>query len=171
MIGLDERDLAILKVLSREGRIAKADLARRINLSPTPCWNRLKRLEKAGVITCYRATISLRKLGPNITVFVLAELDGHRAEQFQRFERAIATQDEVQSCWAIGGGFDYLMQVVVHDLDAYQRLMEALLEAQIGLSRYYSYVVTKPVKDAPPPLELLSAVQINPPSDAPGKDD
>jgi len=64
--------------------------------------------------------------------------------------------DEVVACWALGGGFDYLLQIVTRDLDSYQRLIDAMLDARIGLARYFSYVVTKPVKGpVPPPIELL----------------
>lgn len=143
---LDARDIAILRVLSREGRITKTALAERIGLSPTPCWERLKRLESAGLIEGYRAEISLRRLGPHVTVFVAAELADHTAASFRAFEAAVARYDEVVACWALGGGFDYLMQIVTRDIDAYQRLIDAMLDARIGLARYFTYVVTKPVK-------------------------
>lgn len=155
MLALDDRDIEILKVLSRDGRISKADLARRINLSPTPCWERLKRLEKAGVIKGYRADISLKSLAPSVTVFVTVELERHRPESFQAFERAIADRDEIIACWSVGGGFDYLLQIVTRDIDSYQRLIDALLEHRIGLVRYYTYIVTKPVKSAGLPLDEL----------------
>ncbi|MBE3637310.1 Lrp/AsnC family transcriptional regulator [Mangrovicoccus algicola] len=152
---LDDRDIAILATLCREGRIAKTELAARVNLSPTPCWDRMKRLEKAGLIAGYRAEIDLARLGPHVQVFVTVELESHRAESFQVFERRIAQLDEVTGCWAIGGGYDYLMQVVARDVAAFQELMDALLESRAGLRRYYSYIVTKPVKDDPPALGLL----------------
>ncbi|MHC0052615.1 Lrp/AsnC family transcriptional regulator [Actibacterium sp. D379-3] len=154
---LDDRDIEILRILSREGRITKSDLAARINLSPTPCWERLKRLERAGVIEGYRAEIAPSALGPHVTVFVTVELDGHKAADFQRFERGIAARDQVVGCWALGGGFDYLMQVVTPGIDSYQRLIDEILEAQIGLARYYSYIVTKQVKTPGTlPLDLLA---------------
>src|SRR5690606_17460850 len=109
---LDARDIAILRVLSTEGRISKTALAERVGLSPTPAWERLRKLEKAGLIEGYRAEIALRKLGPHITVFVAAELAGHTAANFRAFEAAIAEYDEITACWALGGGFDYLMQIV-----------------------------------------------------------
>lgn len=143
---LDARDIAILRVLSTEGRISKAALAERVGLSPTPCWERLRKLEKAGLIEGYRAEIALRKLGPHITVFVAAELAGHTAANFRNFEAAIAGHDEITACWALGGGFDYLMQIVTRDIDAYQRLIDTLLDTRVGLARYYTYIVTKPVK-------------------------
>ncbi|PWE31207.1 AsnC family transcriptional regulator [Maritimibacter sp. 55A14] len=145
---LDARDIEILRVLSAEGRITKAELARRINLSPTPCWERLKRLEEAGVIAGYHAEISPRALGPHVTIFVAVELEGHKAEAFQAFERGVMAYEEVTGCWALGGGFDYLMQVVTTDIDTYQRLIDTMLEARIGLARYYTYIVTKPVKSS-----------------------
>ncbi len=153
---LDDRDLAILRVLSTEGRITKSALADRIGLSPTPCWERLKKLEAAGLIQGYGARIDLRKFAPHVTVFVAAELADHTAPSFQAFEAAMQRYDEVVACWALGGGFDYLLQIVTRDIDAYQRLIDAMLDARIGLSRYFTYIVTKPVKGAgPPPLEIL----------------
>ncbi|MEI2806550.1 Lrp/AsnC family transcriptional regulator [Albidovulum sp.] len=153
---LDQRDIAILRTLATEGRISKTDLASRVGLSATPCWERLRRLEKAGLIEGYRAEIALRKLGPHVTVFVAAELADHTAARFRAFEEAMGRYDEVVACWALGGGFDYLLQIVTRDIDAYQRLIDAMLDARIGLARYFTYIVTKPVKGpAPPPFEAL----------------
>ncbi len=146
MMKLDARDLAILRVISTEGRISKTALAERVGLSPTPCWDRLNRMERAGLIEGYRAEIALRKLGPHVTVFVAAELSDHTAARFRSFEAEIARHDEITQCWALGGGFDYLLQIITRDIDAYQRLIDGLLDARIGLARYYTYVVTKPVK-------------------------
>ncbi len=145
----------ILSILSREGRISKTDLARRINLSPTPCWERLKRLEDAGVIQGYRAEISLKSVASHVVVFVVVELENHRAEAFQAFEKAVAHYDEIVACWALGGGYDYLMQVVTRDIDSYQRLMDALLERKAAMARYFTYIVTKDIKSGGLPLAAL----------------
>ncbi len=156
MIKLDDRDIAILRVLAENGRISKSALAERVGLSATPCWNRLKRLEQSGLISNYRAEINLRKIGPNVTVFVAAELVGHTAASFMAFEDAIQRYDEVIACWSLGGGFDYLMQIVTSDIDTYQRLIDEMLEARIGLAKYFTYIVTKPVKSGGvPPLDLI----------------
>ena len=152
---LDDRDIAILATLSREGRIAKTELAARVNLSPTPCWERMKRLEKAGLIRGYRAEIDLDAIGPHVQVFVTVELESHRAETFQIFERTVARMDEITGCWAVGGGYDYLMQVIAKDVVAFQSLMDGLLDSRAGVRRYYSYIVTKPVKNDPPAIGLL----------------
>ena len=153
---LDDRDIAILSILAREGRISKTELSRRVNLSATPCWQRLKKLEAAGLITGYHADIALTKLGPHVVVFVTIELENHRAENFQTFERTIARYEEVTACWAIGGGFDYLLQVTTRDIGHYQDLIDAMLDARIGLKRYFSYIVTKAIKSGgAPPFDLL----------------
>ena len=153
---LDARDLEILRVLADEGRITKADLAARVGLSASPCGERLRRLEEGGIIEGYNARISLKKLGPHVTVFVAAELADHTPASFQAFEASVMRYDEVTACWALGGGFDYLLQIVARDIDAYQRLIDAMLEARIGLARYFTYIVTKPVKSPRlPPLDMF----------------
>jgi Lrp/AsnC family transcriptional regulator, regulator of ectoine-degradation genes len=156
-LALDDRDLQILSVLSREGRISKAELARRVNLSASPCWERMKRLEAAGLIRGYRADVALARLAPHVVVFVMVELERHRPETFQAFEQVVARHDEIVAAWAIGGGFDFLVQVVTRDIDSYQRLIDALLASPIGLRRYFTYVVTKDIKAEPPPFTDLLA--------------
>lgn len=156
MVKLDARDLDILRVLSTEGRITKADLAARVGLSASPCWERLKKLEQAGVIEGYNARISLKKLGPHVTVFVAAELKDHTPASFRAFEDSVQRYEEIVCCWALGGGFDYLLQIITTDIDAYQRLIDDILESRIGLARYFTYIVTKPVKSPGiPPFEML----------------
>ena len=158
MLKLDDRDIAILRVLSAQGRITNAKLAGKVGLSASPCWERVRKLEKAGVIEGYRASISLKKLAPVMTVFVTVELTDHTAAAFRVFEAHVQKQPEVTACWALGGGFDYLMQVVVRDIEVYQVLMDAILDADVGLARYFTYVVTKEVKaGAALPLDRLMA--------------
>ncbi|WP_246478691.1 Lrp/AsnC family transcriptional regulator [Kaustia mangrovi] len=145
---LDSIDLRILAALQREGRMTKSALAETVNLTPTPCWERLKRLEKAGYIKGYRAEVALEKIGSVTTVMVEVTLKQHRYEDFARFEQAVRGIDEVVECYATGGGIDYLLKVVARDIDTYQRLIDRLLIAEIGIDRYFTYVVTRAVKTA-----------------------
>lgn len=156
MFQLDRIDFKILRVLSDNGRITKAALAEQVGLSPSPCWERLRRLEKSGLISGYRAEINLRKLPGTVTVFVTIELDSHAVTRFQSFEHTISNHPEITGCWAIGGGYDYLIQVVAPTIEAYQDLIESVLEASGDIARYYSYVVTKTVRRPGPPLHLFS---------------
>jgi Lrp/AsnC family transcriptional regulator of ectoine degradation len=145
---LDRIDLAILSVLQRRGRITKLALAEQVHLSPTPCWERLKRLEDAGVITGYHARVALTKIAPSATLWTEVTLRKHGREDFGRFEDAVRHTPEIVECWAIGGGIDYLMKVVTRDVDSYQRLIDDMLEADIGIDRYFTYIVTKAIKVA-----------------------
>ena len=154
---LDAIDLRILQAVQQDGRITKLALADRVGLSATPCWVRLKRLEDAGIIAGYHARLALRRIAPFASVIVQVTLANHRQADFDRFEQAMAARPEVVACWAVGGGVDYMLKVVARDIDAYQRLVDQLLADQIGIERYYSYIVTRTLKeDAPPPLALLA---------------
>jgi Lrp/AsnC family transcriptional regulator of ectoine degradation len=149
---LDSYDLAILRELQANGRITKVALAEAVNLSPSPCWERLKRLETAGLITGYHAIVDIRKIVPVTELMVQVTLQGHTSADFQRFEAAMDARSEVQACWALGGGIDYILRLVVADIDAYQRLMDQLLDEDIGIEKYFGYVVTKTVKQNPDPI-------------------
>ncbi|MDX5362349.1 MAG: Lrp/AsnC family transcriptional regulator [Alphaproteobacteria bacterium] len=162
-IGLDSRDLKILSVLQRDGRIKKSALAAEINLSPAACWERLTRLEQAGVISGYRAEVALDRIA-RVSLFVVQiELEQHRAADFQKFEAAVARLPEVTRCLAVGGGVDYFLEVMAPDVDSYQHLIQHLLESEIGVKRYFTYVVTKNVKSSPPPVrDLVRAAEETP---------
>lgn len=147
MLKLDNYDLKILSAVQRDGRISKSALAEAIGLSPSPCWTRLKRLEEAGVISAYHAKISLRAITPFAAVFVEVTLKAHQHVAFQHFEERIKAIDEVKSCDAVGGGIDYMLKVITRDIDAYQRMIDRLLQEDIGIDRYFSYIVTRSIKE------------------------
>lgn len=152
---LDDRDIKILEILQREGRITKTDLAAKVNLSPTPCWERLKKLETSGYITGFSANVDIRKIAPVTEVLVQITLSNHRTDDFKRFEEEIDTTQEVINCWSISGGVDYMLRLVVADVGDYQRVMDALLSAEIGIDKYFGYIVVKETKCVPPALSNL----------------
>ena len=155
-IKLDDRDIRILALLQQDGRITKSRLAEMVNLSPSPCWERLKRLEDAGLISGYHARVDIGVLAKCTSVLVEVSLKRHQLEDFERFEAHIQEIEEVTDCWATGGGVDYVLKVHARDVDAYQRLVDELLLADIGIDRYFTYIVTKKVKEAAPlPLAKL----------------
>lgn len=158
-IKLDPIDLKILAVLQHDGRITKSRLAEAVNLSPSAGLERLKRLERAGIVRGYRAEIDAARLAPVSTIFVEITLARHQATDFARFEAHIQEVPELVECHALGGGVDYLVKVVARDIAHYQTVIDGLLEADIGIGRYFTYVVTKPVKQAPLPLRQLVALQ------------
>ena len=144
---LDATDLKILDAIQRDGRITKLKLAEQVGLSPTPCWMRLAKLEKAGIVTGYHARISVRAIAPVTSVLVEVTLANHRQADFDRFERVVRDVPEIVACWSVGGGVDYLLKVMTRDIDDYQRLIDSLLEREIGIDRYFTYIVTRTVKD------------------------
>jgi Lrp/AsnC family transcriptional regulator, regulator of ectoine-degradation genes len=156
---LDKRDLQILAILQEEGRITKSELAGRVSLSPAACWDRMKRLESGGLIRGYSAEVALEKIAPVSQFLVQVELESHQAADFQRFEAAVQTIPQVTRCLAVGGGVDYFLEVVAADVTSYQELIDRILESRIGVKRYFTFIVTKPVKDSVPPLELLHAAR------------
>jgi DNA-binding Lrp family transcriptional regulator len=140
---LDRIDLRILSQLQKRGRITNVELADAVGLSPSPCLIRVKRLEKAGFIVGYGAQIQLEKLGDVQLVFTEVTLADHRREDFIRFEKAIREVDEVIECHLASGGYDYLLKFVARSVSHYQSIVEGLLERDIGIEKYFSYVIIK----------------------------
>src|SRR3546814_18416770 len=103
-VKLDAIDLRILAEIQREGRITKLSLAERVGLSPTPCWTRLRRLERAGIVTGYHARVALRLLAPIAVVFMEVTIGAHRPADFDRLERGVMEIPEVGACGRVGGG-------------------------------------------------------------------
>ncbi len=151
---LDSYDLKILRILQGNGRITKSSLAEAINLSVSPCWERVKRLEEAGIIRGYGARLNAEVLLKRAAVMVEVSLKQHNREAFQRFEKAMLECPEVTECYATGGGIDYIVKVMARDIDQYQRLVDRWLMADLGIERYFTYIVTKTIKQGEPLLEL-----------------
>jgi DNA-binding Lrp family transcriptional regulator len=155
-VRLDRIDINILAQLQRNGRISNINLANAVALSPSPCLQRVKRLEEAGYITSYNARIDLAKLGETITVFTEVTLSDHHREDFTKFESAIRTIDEVIECHLISGGYDYLLKFIARGVAHYQSVIENILERDIGVAKYFSYIVIKsPIEKLHYPLAKL----------------
>jgi len=156
MTKLDPIDLAILVQLQRNGRISNVDLAQAVGLSASPCLQRVKRLETAGYIAGYGVRINPAKLADTVTVFTEMTLYGHRREDFVKFEAGIRQVDEVMECHLVSGGYDYLVKFVTRGIGHYQSVVEGLLDRQIGIDKYFSYIVIKsPLVRTELPLKTL----------------
>ncbi len=143
---LDSIDLQIIDAVRRNGRLTKQALAEKVGLSATPAWARLKKLESNGIITGYHARITPALCNAAVRVLVEITLETHRHSDFQRFEKAVSTIPEIVSCWSVGGGVDYFLTTQTSDIDAYQRLIDRLLGMEIGIKRYFTYIITRDVK-------------------------
>jgi Lrp/AsnC family transcriptional regulator of ectoine degradation len=151
-IKLDAIDMRILAAVEKHGRMSKTVLAEKVNLSATPCWTRLTRLEKAGIIKGYHAEIAIELITKTTTVILEVSLKRHRYEDFEVFEKRINELDEVVECIATGGGRDYIMKLVVDSIEEYQNLVDSLLLENLGIDRYFTYVVTREIKSQKPKL-------------------
>mgnify|MGYP000285292087 FL=1 len=140
---LDRIDIRILHELQKNGRITNVELAELVHLSPSPCLMRVKKLQQAGYITGYAAQIDLAKLGPTLTVFTEVTLKNHRKMDFDRFQQAAEKVEEIIECHLISGGYDYLLKFVTGNISDYQTIMERMIDLDIGIDKYFSFVVMK----------------------------
>ena len=155
---LDRIDINILSTLQAQGNITNVNLAEAVGLSPSPCLQRVKRLEKAGYIQNYRAVINLKKLAEHVTVFTEVTLADHRRKDFVKFENEIKKHENVVECHLLSGGYDYLLKFVARGVSQYQEIMEELLDRNLGIDKYFSYIAIKPVveKHAVPIHDLVN---------------
>ncbi|MCS0045963.1 MULTISPECIES: Lrp/AsnC family transcriptional regulator [Vibrio diabolicus subgroup] len=151
---LDRYDVKILQILHDNGRITKSQLAEAINLSVSPCWERVKKLEEAGIIEGYGAKVNTDVLFKRTSVMVEVTLKEHSAQAFKRFEQLVQHSPEVTDCYATGGGVDYILKIQSEDIDQYQRLIDNWLESEVGIERYFTYIVTKTIKRDAGTLEV-----------------
>ena len=140
---LDRIDLKILTELQKNGRITNVELADLVALSPSPCLMRVKKLQKAGYIKGYSALIDLARLGETLTVFTEVTLRNHRQPDFARFQEAVERIESCIECHLVSGGFDYLLKFVTAGIEEYQTLMEGLIDQDVGVEKYFNYVVIK----------------------------
>lgn len=155
--GLDATDIRILGAVQEHGQLSKAKLAEIANLSPTPCWARLRRLKEAGLIRGYHGDIALERICDFTQVVVTVSLRYHGKTDFDRFEAFIHERDEITECVATGGGMDYVLMTVNPNLSSFQSLMQAMQAPELGVDRYMTYIATRNVKASRPNLEKLAA--------------
>jgi DNA-binding Lrp family transcriptional regulator len=155
---LDRIDINILVQLQQDGAMSNLHLAEQVGLSPSPCLQRVKRLEQAGYISGYGAQINLAKLIETVTIFTEVTLVDHRVDDFTKFEASIRDVEELMECHLVSGGYDYLLRFLTRSIAHYQDEMEGLLRRNIGIERYFSYIVIKSpiVKNIVPLKKLLS---------------
>ncbi|WP_293867436.1 Lrp/AsnC family transcriptional regulator [uncultured Alsobacter sp.] len=153
---LDQIDIKILSELQKNGRITNVELAGLVNLSPSPCLIRVRKLQDEGYITGYSALINVAKLGQALTVFTEITLKNHRQIDFARFVATVEKLDCVMECHLISGGYDYLVKFVTGSIAEYQSIMERLIDQDVGIDKYFSFVVLKsPVVKNHVPLSKL----------------
>jgi Lrp/AsnC family leucine-responsive transcriptional regulator len=159
-IELDKTDLRILAILQEEGRLSNQDVAERINLSPSPCLRRIRRLEEEGVIRQYVALVDAAKVGLGLLAYVNVRLEKHRepgtgtsaqrrsaTSPYEDFAHSVAGWPEVVACYAMTGEMDYLMRVHVEDMDHFSRFMMQTLLTHPAVADVKSSFALQKIKD------------------------
>ncbi len=139
-------DITLLTLLQQDARITNQALADAVNLSPSPCWRKVKKLEEDKVILGYHAALDRRKIGLGVMVFVRVSIDSHNETQARRFEQEVMELENVVACYSIGGDADFLLQVVSRDLDAYAEFAMSVLRRLPGIKEMQSMFVLKEIK-------------------------
>ncbi len=148
LLRLDRLDRRILAELQRDGSLTNQQLAERVGLSPSPCLRRVKALEEAGIILRRVTLLERKMLGLSLTVLLMIGMDRHTPERFESFERDVAAIDEVLECYLVTGQqADYMLKLVVPDMDSYQQLLLNRITRIPGVSGVHSSFVLRRVVD------------------------
>ncbi len=150
---LDAFDRKILHALQDDARLTNVELAQRIGLSASPCLRRVRLLEEAGLIAGYRAVLSRKQAGLGLTVFVGVKVERHHDEEARAFQEAVKDVGEVVACYLVSGEHDFLLEVVVPDLESYEQFLMGRLLRLPGVVDVRSNFAIRTVK-APAPLPL-----------------
>lgn len=143
----DSTDRKILNELQQNGRMPIVELAKRIHLTKTPCAERVRRLEREGVITGYRATLDPGSVGSGFVVIVQVTLNQTSEDALERFNAAVKKIKQVQSCYMLAGQFDYLLKVRTSDIEHYRSVLGDQIGKLPGVQQTHSFVAMELVRD------------------------
>jgi Lrp/AsnC family transcriptional regulator, leucine-responsive regulatory protein len=143
---LDRIDRRLLALLQADGRLTAAELARQVNLTLTPCLERVRRLERDGYIEGYFAKLNAQRLGQGMLAFTEVTLDHTTPDAFERFKEAVLPAEEIVECFMVAGGFDYLVKTRVRDLAEYRRVLGDRIATVRGVRHTQTYFVLEEVK-------------------------
>lgn len=143
---LSARDRQILHELQRDGRITTQELAKKVGMSPSACWRRVRALEDAGVIDRYTVICDPRRSGFGLSSMTLVSLVRHEQKNVEKFVREVQRHPEVLECFATSGEADYHLRVVAEDIDAYNRFLDDFILRLPGVSQVRSNIVLKEIK-------------------------
>jgi len=145
-MNLDNIDLGILNLLQQDGKMTVKELSTHLNLSPTPIYERIKKMEKEGVIVGYTVMIDRLKLNYNLLILCNVSLETHNKKFIQKFEKDICTFEEVLECFHIAGMYDYLLKILVKDMTEYQIFVTQKLASLENIGKVQSSFVLTEVK-------------------------
>jgi len=145
-MALSPTDMKILEILQDDARITNQVLAEKINVSASPSWRKVRKLEEDGVIQGYRAVLDRKKIGLGVMVFIRVVIDSHSEAEARKFEEEVTALEDVVACYSIGGDADFLLQVVASDLDSYADFAMSVVRRLPGIKEMQSMFVLKEIK-------------------------
>jgi len=150
-VPMDDTDRAILRLIARDASLSLAEIAAEVHLTPTPCWKRIRRLEKDGVIRARIAVLDQQALGLPVSVFVSVETADHSSEWLARFAAVVRDTPEIVDAWRMSGDVDYLLHVIVPDIAAYDTFYRRMIAA-VPLRNVTSRFAMERMKEGPLPI-------------------
>jgi DNA-binding Lrp family transcriptional regulator len=142
---LDRTDFRILRCLQNSGRMSNTELAESVGLSPSPCLRRVKALEQQGIIKRYAAIVDAKAVGLPISIFVNVSLHNQERKSLEQFEAHVSGYEEVMECYLMTGSFDYMLRIVVPDLESYEHFLAEKLTTTPGVANIQSSFTLKQV--------------------------
>ncbi len=155
---LDKFDIAILEALQKDARISLQELGKQVGLTSSPCWNRVKRMEEAGVIEGYSVRVNPEKVGLTETVILHVTLDNHSDEALFQFGQALEAVPEVMEAFLVSGDYDYYIRVAVEGTKGYERFLREKLYKIPGIRNSKSSFVLRRLKESQVPLRRTARV-------------
>ena len=146
-IELDGKDLAILQLLQHDAALTSSDISRHLNLSQSPCWRRINRIEQAGLVQRRVALLDKEKLGMEVVVFATLNLSAHGREQIEKFEQEIRRFPQVVECYTMTGAWDYMLKIITRDVRHYERFIRDHLLTMPLIREMHSHVAVTEIKN------------------------
>ena len=156
MLKLDYYECMILKILQQDATLSTAEIAERIGLSQAPCWRRIDRLRKEGVIKAQVVLVDRLKIGLNAQIFAQVKLNSHGRQHLDEFAAAIQKFDEVLECFVMLGSVDFLIRIVTYDIESYERFFFDHLSRVSGIQEINSFVALSEIKSTTALMTLVA---------------
>lgn len=147
-MNLSNSDISILDILQSDASLSSSDIAHKINLSQSPCWRRINRIEKSGIIKKRVALLDRSLLGMEVVVFASVKLTTAARQNMDAFEKEMRNQAEVQECYTIAGIWDYMLKIITRDIRHYEKFVRNVLTVNAAISELNSHIAVTEIKNS-----------------------
>lgn len=156
-IELSSQDIRILELIQQDASLTTQEIARRINMSQSPCWRRINRLQEAGIISKRTAILNRQQLGMEVVVFATVNLAAQGRDHLEAFEQAVLQFPEVTECYTMAGAWDYMLKIIARDIRHYEQFVRNTLTTLADIRELHSHIAVTEIKNT---TELPLATQL-----------